>query len=685
MATATGKVRIEGSAATGQIERAVTRIRGDFEKLNRSASKLTTTAERAASGFQAFVGAIAAEQVLRSFADLIRNTVDARLEIKSLALEAGTSAKLFGTLKEAADRAGASTDQISGAFKSLTARIGAASTNNKQVAAEFEDLGVALRDGNKELRGTEEVFRDVIRELGNIENETERAATASRFFGEAAFGLKRALGELSEDGLRVAEERTAALTARLGEDGIKAAEEFEQASNKVRIAARSLGDMFTDFLAPKLDGLIDPLIYVSVLFADTFGATLSDLVATVQMAGTGLAGLAEAFLRYSVADFAGAKEALSETGDAIAKIRDEAGLSLNPLQALADNVAGANEKAQRIAASFRAAAGEAEGLGRAVRDAGSDFAKTNAELGLVDPLTGEIIQQTSEAIGKIGQKSKEAADPVTKVRKEVERITEAADRFNVTPFFDFGLGAQFMNSQIAEAAETVRAFGIVQEEYARQEAAQIEASIERQQRAIEVRQSALESAAALGTLVQRIAGFYLEQANASGELSEEQRRAAIAAFNVQKAAGIATAIVNTAIGVTQALASAPPPANFVSAALVGAAGAVSIAEIAAQQPSFALGGVMPTTGSPAILHPGEGVLSAGAVDAMGGASALAGANARRGAGGQVVHVQWKHLRSSFYHEARDGSRRPGALRDLRRDGRRAGQKRYTMREDFGAL
>lgn len=676
MATATGKVRIEGSAATGQIERAVTRIRGDFEKLNRSASKLTTTADRAASGFQAFVGAIAAEQVLRSFADLIRNTVDARLEIRNLALEAGTSAKLFGTLKEAADRAGASTDQISGAFKSLTARIGEAATNNKQVAAEFEDLGVALRDGNKELRGTEEVFRDVIRELGNIENETERAATASRFFGEAAFGLKRALGELSEDGLRVAEERAAALTARLGEDGIKAAEEFEQASNKVRIAARSLGDMFTDTLAPAVHVVIDPLVYLSVFMADVLHKTVGTVTRGFSMWGEILYATGKVAVSVANKDLLEAKNAIDEASDALSGLAEEG--ELPSLEAAA-------KRAAAVAASFRLAAGEAEGLGRAARDAGSDFALTNEQLGLVDPLTGEIIQQTSEAIGKIGQKSKEAADPVTKVRKEVERITEAADRFNVTPFFDFGLGAQFMNGQIAEAAETVRAFGIVQEEYARQEAAQIEASIERQQRAIEVRQSALESAAALGSLVQRIAGFYLEQATASGELSEEQRRAAIAAFNVQKAAGIATAIVNTAIGVTQALASAPPPANFVSAALVGAAGAVSIAEIAAQQPSFALGGVMPTTGSPAILHPGEGVLSAGAVDAIGGASALAGANARRGGGGQVVTVQWKHLRSSFYNEARDGSRRPGALRDLRRDGRRAGQKRYTMREDFGAL
>jgi hypothetical protein len=67
----------------------------------------------------------------------------------------------------------------------------------------------------------------------------------------------------------------------------------------------------------------------------------------------------------------------------------------------------------------------------------------------------------------------------------------------------------------------------------------------------------------------------------------------------QKAIAIVQAIINTALGVSQALASLPPPASFVTAAITAAAGAIQIATIAAQQfakggllPSFADGGVM---------------------------------------------------------------------------------------------
>ena len=62
------------------------------------------------------------------------------------------------------------------------------------------------------------------------------------------------------------------------------------------------------------------------------------------------------------------------------------------------------------------------------------------------------------------------------------------------------------------------------------------------------------------------------------------------AYRKQKAADILQAIINTALAVTKALASVPPPANFVAAALAGTAGAAQIAVIAAQKvPQFSKG------------------------------------------------------------------------------------------------
>ena len=51
------------------------------------------------------------------------------------------------------------------------------------------------------------------------------------------------------------------------------------------------------------------------------------------------------------------------------------------------------------------------------------------------------------------------------------------------------------------------------------------------------------------------------------------------AFEVNKAIGIANAIINTSVGVSKALASAPPPLNFINAAIVTASGIAAVKNI----------------------------------------------------------------------------------------------------------
>jgi len=68
----------------------------------------------------------------------------------------------------------------------------------------------------------------------------------------------------------------------------------------------------------------------------------------------------------------------------------------------------------------------------------------------------------------------------------------------------------------------------------------------------------------------------LKSAKAVDEIRKRQ-------FNREKALNIAKATMDTGAAVVKALASAPPPANFILAGLVGTAGAAQIATIAAQK------------------------------------------------------------------------------------------------------
>lgn len=102
-------------------------------------------------------------------------------------------------------------------------------------------------------------------------------------------------------------------------------------------------------------------------------------------------------------------------------------------------------------------------------------------------------------------------------------------------------------------------------------------------------------------------------------------------FALEKAAALSIATIQTFQAVVQALGSTAPPASFVLAALAGAAGAVQIGMIAAQQPRFHRGGILPDEvdreGYRARQNESTAVLTAQALRAMGGQEGINRANA----------------------------------------------------------
>jgi hypothetical protein len=133
------------------------------------------------------------------------------------------------------------------------------------------------------------------------------------------------------------------------------------------------------------------------------------------------------------------------------------------------------------------------------------------------------------------------------------------------------------------------------------------------------------------------------------EQAEAQKEAALEAFNTQKALAIVAASINTALAVINAFATAPNIImGAVMAVVAGAAGAVAIASIAAEQPpSFHSGGILrasdvrgATMDSVMVrAKPGEGILSTSGVAAAGGPDGVDALNAGRGGSrGTTVNV-----------------------------------------------
>ena len=154
------------------------------------------------------------------------------------------------------------------------------------------------------------------------------------------------------------------------------------------------------------------------------------------------------------------------------------------------------------------------------------------------------------------------------------------------------------------------------------------------------------------------------------------RDAARKAFLIDKAAKMASAAAATALAIVQALASAPPPFNFIAAGAVGAAGLIQQAVIASQQPSFHAGGFvggMAPDEQQATVRRGEAVLNPAGRRAMGD-DTIRAANAGMG-GGQVIMVQQVYRHRVFDSFVADNLRTRGPLSRALGAGSRPGQQR----------
>lgn len=131
----------------------------------------------------------------------------------------------------------------------------------------------------------------------------------------------------------------------------------------------------------------------------------------------------------------------------------------------------------------------------------------------------------------------------------------------------------------------------------------------------------------------------VEDIAAQREANQERRRDLRRLFNADRLAQVGSIASLAAVAVMQALAQLGPIAGPIAAVGVGTAAAVSAGTVLAQKNPYPIGGVQSmdsrSTGHvPAMLEPGEGVLSRAAVARIGGEAAVARMNDGRAEQGE---------------------------------------------------
>jgi len=522
---------------------------------------------------QAAAGILAAGA---AFGVMAQDVANARNELSDLSTRSGVARDTLAGLRLAAEGSGLAFSDIEGIVSRLPKIMGDVRRGSKEQADAFKALGVEVTDASGNLRDGDAVFRELVAAIGQLPTPTEKAAAAAQVFGKQGTKLLQALGDPAALDSFV---QLAGQSAINSADAAASAGDWQRSMAELNLALDGVKATLVDGLG--VTGLVDDF---------TLGLTF--MTAAVQSLGEEFARVgrvgASVFSNLAAGEFMAAGRAADQFANEL----------LNPIERISDlNDAltdgfDAAKTFKRLRDETRAAAAATAELTAAIDTQTEAEHRSNASRSTAANLEKERIALQRQQV----QASEKLADIESAARMAQ---LEGEPRINA-------IYVQRMQ-QIAEleqlsgnhaAANAARAEVEAQHQGElfdhRQSLARAHADEQdrlREERIAKEQAADAEIQAGKAAMYSAISSLSSTTANAllahSQQLSEENKAAAIEAFNAYKAVSIAQASISAAAGAVRALSDYPYPYSLIVAAAVAAQGAIQVATIAAQEPSFA--------------------------------------------------------------------------------------------------
>ena len=185
----------------------------------------------------------------------------------SWADDVNTMSKIYGTsttdlqkYSAAANLVDVSTEDIAKSQTRLKKSMYSAKDGTGAAAEAYKALGVDVVDANGNLRDSDDVFQDVIKSLGSMENETERDALAMQLMGKSAQNLNPLIEDGGETYKNVADTLAKYNLDFISQEDLDAANEFNDQIDMIKtiglVAFQSIGTQLAGYLAPALEKVV---------------------------------------------------------------------------------------------------------------------------------------------------------------------------------------------------------------------------------------------------------------------------------------------------------------------------------------------------------------------------------------------------------------------------------------------
>lgn len=211
----------------------------------------TTAASLAAAAAAAGAAVAAAGSALIDFSKDGAAFADSVLTMSQVT---GIATEDLQAYQYAAELVDVSVETLTGSMKKNLQSMNAAANGNASMAATYEALGVSVTNADGSLRDSETVYWELIDALGNIEDETERNATAMQVLGKSATDLNPLI-LAGSDAMTQYKEDAKAAGYVLGGDTLDAFGEFDNELQKLKTGSTAAKNALGTILLPVLTDL----------------------------------------------------------------------------------------------------------------------------------------------------------------------------------------------------------------------------------------------------------------------------------------------------------------------------------------------------------------------------------------------------------------------------------------------
>lgn len=514
----------------------------------------------------------------------IEKAIDSADKLGKASQKFGVPVEELSALSYAAELSDVSLDQLGTAIGRLSKNMAGVGDDVNLTSSAFKALGISVRDGNGQLRPTQEILNKVADAFAKFEDGTTKTALAIAIFGRAGADLIPLLNQGSKG---IAEMTEQAKKLGLVIDG-NTAKQAEQFNDNLKTMEKAFNAIIIKVLGSS--GMLDAMANLSTAFVKVAADSkaLEDAGGTLGKAMETLGGwfifvataadlltiparaLFAALMELARGEFAKAWEALSTR---FVGAKDSAIALWNALK----GIGGAFHDTDNAIDSVVQTLAKLDQMR-------ADMAKGKAPL--FDPNDEKLAEQLKKKLQEVGLEILAMTGKLPGLSAELAKVAlhfklidesgktmpgKAAELFALTAGTNALVAAQLVQSQMDP-------FQKFEESVAGLNVLLAKGTIDASQYFIAFNQGLAKTLSGVGDATQFMAGGF-------AELAKKNKAFAVAA----KAASIATAIINTYVAATKALTATPwPPVNYALAAATVVAGMGYVAKANAQ--TFATGG-----------------------------------------------------------------------------------------------